>query len=432
MSDRPSLDYRRPALLGLLGLAVLAGGGVAWASVAEISGAVIASGAVVVEGKPQSVQHLDGGVVSALFVTDGDHVEKDQVLIELDDTMIAANLSIYEGRLREAIVRKARLIAELNGEDSFEAPVELAQSLGLGDLASAVEQQSALLQARRLTLESELEQLDERIAQYGNQMIGVNGLIDEKDVQTGIYDDEIAAIGSLVQRGYASRTRLMALQRAQADLRGQVAEHRAEVARLENSISETRIAKLQAQREFRERVVSEIEENDTEVDELRQQMEATREQLGRVAIRAPVSGMVHELSLFTIGGVVQPGETVMQIISQSREHEIELNVETTAIDQIFLGQQTAIRFPAFHQRTTPELHGEVASISPSSVIDEATGLAFYRIAVEISDEELARLGDKALIPGMPVEAFIATEQRTVISYLVKPLIDQLHHTFREE
>ena len=432
MQEKPSLNYRRPALIGLLGLAVLVGGGVAWATVAEISGAIIAAGSVVVEGKPKSIQHLDGGIVSELMVSDGDRVEQDQVLIRLDDTMIAANLAIYESRLREAIVRRSRLLAELTGERRFEAPVELAATLGLGDLTSAVDQQKALLRARRLTLESELAQLDERINQYGNQIDGANGLIGEKEVQLAHYDDEIGAVAALVRNGYAPRTRLMALQRAQADLRGQVADDRAEVARLENSISEVRIAKLQVQREFRERVISEIEENDTKVDELRQQMEATREQLGRVAIRAPISGVVHELSLFTIGGVVQPGATVMQIIAQTGEHEIEVNVETTAIDQIFIGQPTVVRFPAFHQRTTPELQATVVSVSPSSVIDEASGLAFYRIAVGISDEELARLGDKALIPGMPVEAFIATDQRTVLSYLVKPLADQLYHAFREE
>ncbi len=432
MLDKPSLDYRRPALIGLLCLIVLAGGGLAWASIAEISGAVIASGSIVVEGKPKSIQHLDGGIVQGLFVSDGDLVEQDQVLIRLDDTMISANLAIYESRLREAIVRKARLLAELNGNTSFAAPDELAESLGLGALTAEAEQQTAMLNARRLTLESEVEQLDEKIAQFENQTIGVTGLIVEKEVQIETYREEISAVADLVGKGYAPRTRLMALQRAQADLRGQIAEDRSNVARLQNSISETRIAKLQVHREFRERVISEIEENDSKIDELRQQMVATREQLGRVAIRAPVSGMVHELSLFTIGGVVQPGVTVMQIIPQTGVHEIELNVETTAIDQVFLGQRAVIRFPAFHQRTTPELEGEVVSVSPSSVLDETTGLAFYRISVGISDEQLARLGDKTLIPGMPVEAYFTTDQRTVVSYLVKPLVDQLHHTFREE
>ena len=201
---------------------------------------------------------------------------------------------------------------------------------------------------------------------------------------------------------------------------------------MQNSISETRIAKLQVDREFRERVVSEIEKNDARVDELRQQLEATRKQLARVAIRAPVAGIIHELSLYTVGGVVQPGQTVMQIIPQNGEHEIELNLDTLSIDQVYIGQRAIVRFPSFHQRTTPELNGAVGSVSPSSVIDEKTGAAFYRVVVVIDEREMDVLDGKKLIPGMPVEAFFPTNSRTIMSYLVKPLTDHLMHVFREE
>ena len=429
---KPELNYRRSGVVGMFVIIVLLGGGLAWASIAEVSGAVIASGSVVVEGKPKSVQHLDGGIVKSLHVTAGDLVKKDQLLVMLDDTSISANLAIYVRRLREGIVRKERLLAELSGTDSFTPPHDLAKLLKLGDLAPSVEQQMSLLTARRLTREAQLDQFDEKIAQFGNQIAGVTALKTEKKNQIDTYREELEPLLPLAAKGLVSKKRIMSLKRSQAELRGQIAEHGSEISRLQNSISETRIAKLQVDREFRERVVTEIEKNDGRVDELRQQLDATTKQLARVAIRSPVAGIIHELSLYTVGGVVQPGQTVMQVIPQNGEHEIELNLDTLSIDQVFIGQRAIVRFPSFHQRTTPEVNGVVGSVSPSSVVDEKTGTAFYRVVVVIDGREMDALDGKKLIPGMPVEAFFPTNSRTVISYLVKPLSDHLMHVFREE
>ncbi len=428
----PVLNYRRPAIIGLLALVVLFGGGIAWANFAQISGAVIATGSVVVEGKPKSVQHLDGGIVKAIHVSNGDLVKSSEILVEIDDTSIAANLAIYKSRLRDTLIRKARLLAELNDEVGFEPPTEIAQLLNLGDLKSSIKQQLALQNARRLTRQSQLAQLDEKVSQFENQILGVEGLTVEKKIQIETYNEEISAIEKLVAKKLTSKSRLISLQRAKAELRGQMAENKAEISRVRNSISETRIAKLQVDREFREKVVAEAEQTETKIDELRQQVEATSKQLSRVSIRAPISGKVHELNIFTIGGVVQPGQTLMQIIPQTGNFEIELSVDVSSVDQLFYGQKAVVRFPAFHQRTTPQLDGKVSKISPTSVVDEKTGQAFYRIVVEIPSDVLVLLGDKKLVPGMPVEAFIATEQRTVLSYLVKPLMDQFYYVFREE
>lgn len=431
-AKQPKTDYGRHAAAGLLALGVLLGGATAWAAFARIASAVIATGSIVVEGKPKSVQHLDGGIVKALHVDTGDRVERDQVLLELDDTTIAANLAIYERRLREAIVQKERLTAELNGEPEFVPPTELASLLKLGDLTRSVAQQKSMMKARQLTRESQLEQFDEKIAQLMNQIEGVEALSQEKEAQISKYAEEIVAVETLTNESLAPRSQLLALQRAQAELRGQSAEQSAEAARLRNAVTETRLAKLQVDREYRERAIQELEKADQQIDEIRQQMEATRKQLARIAIRAPVTGIVHELSVFTIGGIIQPGQTVMQIVPQSGAHEVEVNVDIQSIDQVFLGQRVIVRFPAFHQRTTPELDGKVQAISPSSVVDEDRGTAFYRVAVEIPLEEMSRLEGKTLIPGMPVEAFMPIEERTVLSYLLKPLTDQFNSALREE
>ncbi|AVX03477.1 proteases secretion protein PrtE [Maritalea myrionectae] len=428
----PNLNFRRPVLLGLIALVVLFGGSVAWSMTARISGAVLASGTVIVQGKPKSIQHLDGGIVEQILVNTGDFVEKDQLLIKLDDTAINANLAIYEGRLREALVKQARLQAELEGNPDIIVPSERLDKLGLGDVTGPVGQQIAMMEARYSTIEAQLAAQDERVEQFQNQIDGVSGLIFEKRNQITGFDGEYSSTSELVDKELVPKSRLIAIERARSDLRGQIAEHRAEIARVENSISETRIKKLQINREFKEKVISELEDINVRIEELIQQLNATRAQLARVRIKAPISGLIHELALNTIGGVVQPGQILMQIIEQKGDFEIELNIDTVSIDQIYDGQNVVIRFPAFNQRTTPELDGTLKSISPTSVVDEKSGFSFYRAIVELSKDEFDKLEEKKLVSGMPVEGVITTQERTVFTYLTKPMTDNLVHVFREE
>ena len=428
----PNMNYRKPAFIAWFAIIVLVGGGTAWAALFNITGAIIATGSVIVQGKPKSIQHLDGGIVKAIHVKSGDLVEADDVLVELDDTSIRANLVIYKTRLRDVLVRATRLKAELEGKDKFDRPHKLAGLLDLGDLTASMTQQRAFQEARRLTREAQLEQLNEKIKQFGNQIDGLEGLIREKALQIGMFREERDSLNILVQQKLTPRSRIMALDRSEADLRGQLAEHRAEIARVLNSISETKLSKIQLDRQFREKVIDELDQAETRIDELRQQLEATTKQLSRVAIKSPSDGIVHELSLFTVGGVVQPGQVIMQIIPQTDAHEIELSVATTEIDQLFVGQEATIRLPAFNQKDTPELTGKVSIISPSSVVDEQSGFPFYRVIVHLEEDQLARLGHKKLVSGMPVEAFVTREERSVLSFLIKPLTDQVNRTFREE
>jgi len=428
----PNMNYKKPMLIAWLAMILLIGGSTAWAALFNITGAIIATGSVVVQGKPKSIQHLDGGLVKAIHTDIGESVKVNQLLVELDDTSIKANLVIYKTRLRDALVRAERLKAELGGEAKFATPHELGILLDLGDLSSAVEQQKEFMNARRLTREAQIGQLNEKVEQFGNQIDGVNGLIKEKTVQIKMFKEERESLNILVEKQLAPKSRIMALDRSEADLRGQIAEHRAEVARVQNSISETKISKIQLERQFREEVIDELDQIEARIDELRQQLDATEKQLARVSIKSPAAGIVHELNLFTIGGVVQPGQVIMQVIPQTGKHEIELSVATTEIDQLYIGQNAVIRLPAFNQRETPELKAKVAIISPSSVVDEQNGFSFYRVVANLSPEELARLGDKKLVSGMPVEAFITREERSVMSFLLKPLTDQMKHAFREE
>ncbi|HOV03425.1 MAG TPA: HlyD family type I secretion periplasmic adaptor subunit [Kaistiaceae bacterium] len=430
--ERPRLSYRRPAFVGLFAIALLFGGSLTWANRTEIDGAVIAPGSVVVKGQPKSVQHLDGGIVSEIRVARGDRVAEGDVLIVLDPTTIAANLAIYKGRLREALVRHARLIAEVAGEEDFE-PRDLPDGMfEAASIAAAVAQQRVLMNARRATRLAQIGQYDEKIRQFEAQIAGIEKLIEHKNEQVEKFDQERSALKKLVNKRLAHRSTLLALERSRADTLGQLGEHEAEIARINNSIAETRLSRLQLEREFQETAISDAEETETKTEELRLQIDATAKQLERTVIRAPVSGVVHELNVFTIGGVVPPGHTVMQIVPQTDLYEIELSVETRAIDQVFAGQAVGLRFPAFNQRITPRLDGVVTSISPSSVKDEKRGIEYYRVTVDLNDGELATLGPgQKLVPGMPVEGFLQTGPRAVISYLVKPLADNFERVFRE-
>lgn len=433
MSEKtPRIGWGRTALLGTIMLTGAVGGGVAWANYAMLSSAVIASGNVAVAGQPKSVQHLDGGIVSGIAISQGDTVEDGQLLIALDAITIEANLRIYERRLRSALVQRARLQAELEQRQRFDLPVAKAQEFDLGDLTAPGARQSEMMAARAQNRQSEWAQYDEKLAQFGNQIAGVQGLMRQKVRQIEGYTGELNALKILVAKALAPKSRLMALERAEADLRGQVAEHLSEIARIKNSITEARLAQEQIAKTFRERVLEELETVEGSIDELTQQLQSTRSQLSRVEIRAPVSGTIHELNVFTIGGVVQPGQTVMQIVPASSDHELEVFVDPQSIDEIGPGQPVTIRFPAFHQSKTPELFGTVGTISPASVVDEQSGVAFYRVIVLLPPEQEARLNGKTLIPGMPVEAQFPTGERSVLSYLVKPLGDNLTKAFREE
>lgn len=429
---QPLTNFSNPALFGLGLILALFGGGVAWAYFAEISGAVIAQGTVNIQGKPKTIQHADGGTVKAIDVSAGDRVKKDDILLELDGTTIASNLAIYQRRLREALVRRSRLLAELDGSTKFVPPLDAdVKVFLLSGIEASMEKQLILMRARALTKAGQIEQFDDKIAQIFNQITGAQSLREQKMRQMDVYDREKKSVSELIKRNIVAKNQILTFERATADLLGQVAEQDSEIARLQNSILETRSARAQVDKEFRERNITELEEVEASIDDLKQQIIATDLQLKRTSIRSPIDGVIHELAMHTIGGVVQPGQAIMQIIPTSGDLEIEVSADTRSVDEITLDRQAIVRFPAFHQRTTPEIFGKVTQISPSSIVDERTGAAFYRVRITVPNSEKAKLGDQEMIPGMPVEAVMPTGKRSVLSYLLKPLTDQMEHAFRE-
>lgn len=422
---------RWPAIVGIVSTLALTGGGGWWAASTEISGAIIASGSVEVVGRPKSVQHLDGGIIDALLVQDGQTVAQGDVLMRLDDTALRANLAIYTTRLSEALAMRDRLIAEQEGADRIIfGPVD--PMLDGIDTTLHREGQKEIFAARQDLERGRKEQLTEKIRQFENQTAGVNGLIRAKRQQLDLVEQELVAMRQLTEKGLARTPQLLALQRGQADLLGQIAQHQSDLARIQNSIRDTELEMLQGRRQTKEEVVTQLRETTRQIEELRQQIMATGKQLDRVAIRAPNSGRVHEMQFTTIGGVVPPGGLILRIIPLDSGFGFRTRIHPSSVDQVFVGQPAKVRFPAFSQRSTPELAGVVRDVSATTSVDELTGQKFYWVDVSIPEAELDRLGALELIPGMPVEAYLTTTDRTVLSYLVKPLADQITQAFREE
>jgi HlyD family secretion protein len=410
---------------------ILAGGLLSWMLTVPLSAAVIASGYVVVRGKPQLVQHLDGGIVKAIEVRNGDEVRKGDVLVRLDEATLKANLDIYLNRLREALTKCARLEAERDDFERIAFDLDAFQSFDLGDVTVHMQRQESIFRARKASRAGEVEKLREKIGQFENQTDGLEGLIGAKTEQLNTIKLELDSLNELLEKGIATKTRVYNQERMKSDLIGQIVEHIAELARISNAIRETEVSIIQIDRAFKEKVLSELSETATQAEDLTQQISATRKQLERVEIRAPASGIVHELSVNTVGGTVLPNGTLMQIIASDEGVDVEVSIDPNTIDQVALGQGAALRFPAFNQSTTPEIMSAVERISPSSVIDERTGLSFYRVILSVAPEELGRLQGVRLVPGMPVEAYVRTGERTMASFLMKPLIDHLNRAMRE-
>jgi len=426
-------SIRRYVWLGVVALVALIGGVLLWAVSVTISGAIVASGQVMVESNRQVVQHPDGGVVGEILVADGDMVEAGQILIRFDSTLQHSRLAIIEGQLNEVLARRARLIAERDGTTALTLPLELEDKTGDPAIAELIAGQVSLLEARAASLTGERAQLAERITQIENQITGAQAQQNALQTQLRLLEPELRNQQDLLSRGLTQAASVSTLQREEAQLIGSIAEIDAVIAESRGRIAEIELESLRIDSSFRENAISDLRDLDYAEIELRENRLALIETLSRLDVRAPRSGIVHGLSVHAIRAVVQGAEPILFIIPQDSPLVIAARIPVIDIDQVFIGQPARLRFAAFDQRSTPELNGHIARISPDSLLDERTGQAYYAAELALEPDEVARLGDNlTLLPGMPVEAFIATGDRTPLSYLVKPLSDYLNRAFREE
>jgi HlyD family secretion protein len=431
MNARESI--RRHLIIAAVAVVILVGGVGGWAYTSEFAGAVIAQGQLVVDTSVKKVQHPTGGVVAELLVRDGRQVKGGDVVIRLDDTQTRANLAIVSKGLDELAARRAREEAELEGDEKIVFPADLLARKDDPEVARLVSGETKLFETRRKTREGLKSQLSERIQQSEEEIRGLTAQVASKEKQIEWIQQELEGVRDLWSKKLVQFNRVTSLEREQARLEGERGQLIASVAQSKGKISETRIQILQIDQDMRTEVGKDLAEIRGKTAELVEKRVAAEDQLKRVDIRAPQDGMVHQLDVHTVGGVVSAGQQIMLIVPGADKLIVEAKVQPQDIDQVRIGQAAVMRFTNFNSRTTPEINGEVSLVSADVTQDQRTGLSFYTVRITVPTEELARLEtNQKLIPGMPVEVFIQTNVRTVVSYFIRPFQDQIAKAFREK
>jgi HlyD family secretion protein len=425
-------SIRLHLIIGLSVVAVLAGGLGTWASTQEISGALIAPGQIVVETNVKKVQHPTGGVVGELLARDGDAVKAGQILVRLDDTVTKANLAIVTKNLDAALARAARLEAEQRGLDKITFPQQLLSRASDPDVAGVMSSESKLFDVRVTGRAGQKAQLHERVTQLNEEIAGLTAQENAKGQEIALIDKELTGVRDLYDKRLVQISRLTTLERDAARLNGERAQYIASRAQAKGKITETELQIIQVDKDMVSEVSKDLRETNDKVGEYIERKVTAEDQLRRVDIRAPQDGIVEQSTVHTVGGVITAGDTIMIVVPQSDDLQVEAKVNPQDIDKLQVGQKTLLRLSAFNQRTTPELNGVVSRVSPDVTTDQRSGQSYYTIRVSMSPEEIARLGEAKLIPGMPAEAFVQTGDRTMLSYLMKPLHDQLMRAFREK
>lgn len=423
----------RHAWFGLGAIALFLVGLGGWAGTTEIAGAVVASGRVVLQEGSKTVQHPEGGIVDEILARDGDEVEAGELLVRLDGTAIAANLAVIVSQLSEAFALQARLTAESTSAAEIVRPAALDGWPAQEPLDALFAAQEKLRQSRAAAQEGLAARLEEQIAQIEEQISGLEAQRRAVIEELGILEAEGKDVDQLFAEGLVQVARVNEVKRDLARLRGEDGRIAADIAGARTAIAERRTQIAQGRNEFQAQVLEDLRAAGLQIAELLQQKIAAEDRLARLEIRAPQAGIIHESVVRTVGGVVAPGETLMQVVPQRSLLAIDTQVAPIDIDKLSVGQAASVRLAAFDVRATPELKGEITRISPDLSRDETTGSQFYSVRIALADGELDKLPEgQRLVPGMPAEAFMRTQDRTVLTYLIEPLAAPLARAFRED
>jgi HlyD family secretion protein len=415
----------------LLVFAALAAGVGGWAGTTELSGALIAPGSIVVDSNVKKVQHASGGIVSQINVRDGSHVAAGDLLLRLDETQARANNQLLVKQLEQVQMRIARLIAERDGARDLTLPRNLENRDGEDDIGELLISERGQLTARAVTRDSQKELLRSHAQQLHEQIVGLDAQVKSKAEQMELISRELTGVQELYDKGLATTTRLAGLQREASRLDGERGQIISAIAEAKSKINESEIQLLRIDQDFRTEVSKELREAQGKESELIERSTAANDLLRRIDVRAPAAGIVHEVAVHTIGGVIAPGEMIMEIVPDTDELVIEAQLSPQDIDQVRPGQTTHVRLSAFNQRTTPQLEGLVSYVSADLIRDKGTNASYYTVKVTLPVSERRRVADQKLVAGMPAEVFLQTTSRTMLSYLFKPITDQLARMFNE-
>jgi HlyD family secretion protein len=419
-------------LLGYAALVLLLGSVALWGATARISGAVIASGTLEVAGNRQVVQHPDGGVVTEILARDGDLVAAGDVLLRLEGGRLEAELEIVEGQLFEVVAEEDRLAAQRDAAEAVTFSAELTErapdSPAVAELMAA---QNAQFTARRDAVRKERDQLDERARQVRNQIEGLEAQDAALSEQIAFTREELESSESLLRQGLIQMARVMETRRDLSELSGSKGQVAAQIAENRARLAEIEIEKLKLEGAQQEEAIDALRDLEFREIELRARLRALRDDISRLDVRAPVAGVVYGSTADTLRGVIRAAEPILSIVPQDVDLIVRSRIEAGKVDQVHEGQDAVLRFPAFDARTTPEVPGRVAALSADVFTDERTGAPFYRVDIALTEAAGDALSGRTLTPGMPVEAFISTDERTPLSYFVKPFADYFAGAFRE-
>jgi HlyD family secretion protein len=426
-------SIQRYMIAGMLIVGFVTFGIGGWAATSELSGAVIGQGVLVVDSSVKKVQHLTGGVVAELRVREGDKVKAGDILVRLDETQTLANATIISKSFDDLLARQARLESERDSVDQITFPKVLLDRArdSSSEAVRAISAEKSLFDLRRQARSGQKAQLKERSAQLQEEIKGYLGQVDAKQKEVDFIHQELEGVRTLFQKNLVPMNRLTALERDTARLEGERSQLSGSIAQSKGKMAEIALQIIQVDQDLRTEVGKDLIEAQSKISELAERKTAAVDQLNRIDIRAPQSGRVHQLTVHTVGGVISPGEQIMMIVPDADALAVEVKIAPRDIEQVYVGQTASMRFAAFDQKTTPGIEGEVSMVSAETTQDQRTGTSYYVARVQLSPEQLAKMGDAKLLPGMPVDVFIKTPGRTALSYLMKPLRDQAERAFKE-
>ena len=430
-SDQMS-DPSRPIRIGAVIIFVTFGVFGVWASVAPIDSAAVAPGIVAVESNRRSIQHLEGGIVRDILVEDGATVKSGDVLVRLEDTRARAQLNIMQSDLDAGLAQEARLISERDNLKDPVFPKEVLDHAAETHDDSIINGQTNLFRARMTSISGQKLILEQRVEQYKEQIVGLRALQKSKEVQLATIQDELHGLSGLLDSGYVTKSRVLALQREEARLQGETGDHIASIARAEQGIGEARLQGFQLDKQHQEEVAKELREVQNRIVEAREKVIAANDVVRRIDLTAPVNGTVMNLAAHTKGGVVGPGAVIMEIVPDNDTLVLDVQISPLDIDTVHVGDQAAIHISAVDNRLTPVIYGTLDTISADRITDQRSGNAYYKGRVVITQDQLDRLGEHKLHSGQTVEAMIKRGEQSVLRYLMKPLVDSLTHSFKEK
>lgn len=429
--DQTARSSKRIITSGLIIITVLVGGFGLWAGLAPLASGVMASGVVVAEGTRSTVQHLEGGIVKEILIKEGDAVVAGQVLLRLDEVQTKSRLGSLQAEFDGLQAREARLVAEQSGQSDISFSADLLARNKNQRVFDIMAGETTLFEERRNALDTSLKMIGQQKTLYERHIVGSMAQIKSSTIQRSISQEELEGLETLFAKGYVAKTRLLKLQRENARLEGVIGEKQSQVSQAEIKVLESSVEEAQVKTDFRKEVISELREVQGNLFKLEEQILATKDTLKRLEIKAPRDGVVIDLQFHAINTVVLSGAPVLDIVPNGDALIIDARIKPIDIDNVLVGAEAEVRFPAFRQRTTPSVFGIVQVVSADTLLDPATNEPYYTARIMVTEQERQRIPNRSIVSGMPADVTVRSEDRTLIEYMTEPLTDVLARSFKE-